>query len=88
MAEILGIGTHHTPAFRYPVEVTTGLLKRLLNREYVPAAMRDPHNWPAAMQAEWGDDEGLRTATAQRTIHDAAFDACARRSTPSPPMSW
>jgi hypothetical protein len=73
VAEVLGIGTHHTPAFRYPVEVTTGLLKRLLTREHVPAALRDPANWPLPMQAEWGDDEGLRTATEQRAIHDAAF---------------
>jgi hypothetical protein len=73
MAEVLGIGTHHTPSFRYPVEITTDQLKWCLTREFVPAAMRDPANWPAPARAEWGDDDGRRAAREQRAVHEAAF---------------
>jgi hypothetical protein len=73
MAEVLGIGMHHTPHYRYPVAPLGGFLKRLLARPGVPAEMRAPGNWPAGMRAELGDDGGLSVAVEMRRIHEAAL---------------
>jgi len=32
----------------------------------VPAEAKDPRNWPAAMRAEWSDDQGTRAAAGHR----------------------
>lgn len=73
MAEVLGIGMHHTPHFRYPVMPQGGFLRRFLGRDTVPPALRDPRNWPAGMREELGEDEGLRAAQEKRAIHEALF---------------
>jgi hypothetical protein len=73
MAEVLGIGMHHTPHYRYPVGPLAGFLKRLLARDFVPAEMREPRNWPAGMRAELGEDGGLGVATEKRLLHEAAL---------------
>jgi hypothetical protein len=43
-----------------------GILKRMLQNPRLPAELRDPHNWPAEMQAEWGNDEGASAAARHR----------------------
>src|SRR3954454_19708860 len=73
MAEVLGIGMHHTPHYRYPVGPLAGFLKRLLARPGVPEELRDPRNWPAGMRAELGDDGGLGVMQENRRIHLAAL---------------
>ena len=61
MGEILGVGLSHFPPFAFrpgsPV-----LLKRTMSSPRVPERLRDPRNWPAPMQAEWGADEGASFA--------------------------
>src|SRR5690348_13761662 len=73
MAEVLGIGMHHTPHYRYPVAPLAGFLKRLLARPGVPDEMRDPRHWPEGMRAELGDDGGLAVMQENRRIHEAAL---------------
>ncbi len=46
-----------------------------LRNEKTPEAMRDPRNWPPAMQAEWGDDEGLAAARRHRETLVGGFRA-------------
>ncbi len=67
MGEILGLGLSHGPFVLYGEESFSGLLKRAMARDTVPTELRDVRNWPEAMQAEWGDDEGLAAAYRHRT---------------------
>jgi hypothetical protein len=71
MGEILGLGMSHFPGMRAPVTGRTTL--GALNRPDVPAEMKDPKNWPAAMQAQWSDDEGAAHVLQHR--HDF-IDQC------------
>ncbi|HLI26617.1 MAG TPA: extradiol ring-cleavage dioxygenase [Chloroflexota bacterium] len=64
MGEILGIGVTHHPGFLGPEENLAYFLEATLRSERVPAHLKDPRNWPAPMQAEWGADRG-RTAAAE-----------------------
>src|SRR2546421_10287495 len=66
MAEVLGIGCTHAPHFVFRDEHMADILRRYMKDERVPAALRDPAGWPAPMQAEWGDDEGLAAAGRHR----------------------
>ena len=60
MGEILGIGTTHSPPGLVPAEHKPWPLARMLHTDpRIPAAMRDPANWPEPMRAEWGSDEGI-----------------------------
>jgi hypothetical protein len=42
------------------------ILRRNLASPRTPAALKDPRSWPAAMQVEWGEDEGLSSAYTHR----------------------
>jgi len=64
MAEILGIGTTHYPGIYMLDKDAPLFLRRTLRDEKTPARVKDARNWPRAMQAEWGEDEGA-TATAR-----------------------
>src|ERR1043166_4487006 len=66
MGEILGIGMTHAPHLQFTDENMANVLKRHLRSDRTPAAMRDPQNWPAAMRAEWSNDEGLAAAARHR----------------------
>jgi hypothetical protein len=66
MAEILGLGVTHGPFVLYPASSYNAFLKRSLARPQTPPELRDPRNWPAAMQVEWGEDEGLEAAETHR----------------------
>ncbi|MFM9887323.1 MAG: hypothetical protein ACKVQT_30215, partial [Burkholderiales bacterium] len=59
MAEILGLGMTHTPAMLRVDEDVVGTLRRLLAGSRIPERLKDPRNWPAPMQTEWGDDKGV-----------------------------
>ncbi len=69
MGEILGIGLSHWPRLRGVDAGMVDVLRGTLKRPDVPEAAKDPKTWPADMQAEWSNDEGL--AAAGR--HRAAF---------------
>jgi hypothetical protein len=73
MGEILGIGCTHAPHLQFTDSQMTGVLRRMLRSERMPAELRDPRNWPAGMQAEWGDDEGLTSARKHRAEVAAGF---------------
>lgn len=73
MAEILGIGMTHAPMFQFPDENMADMLRRELTRPTLPVELKEIDNWPTAMQAEWGDDEGLSAARRHREAMVAAF---------------
>ena len=66
MGEILGLGVTHGPYVLYPEASMANFLRRNLASPKTPPELRDPRNWPAGMQAEWGDDEGLKSAYTHR----------------------
>lgn len=55
MAEIQGLGVTHYPGLMMLDADMSGILRRTLQSEKIPHTLRDPKNWPAPMQAEWGD---------------------------------
>jgi len=66
MGDILGLGLSHYPGFSYEDADMNRFLIDTLRSSRVPAGMKDPANWPAPMQAEWGDDEGATFAHQHR----------------------
>ena len=66
MADILGLGLSHYPGFYYLDEDMNRFLVDTLESPRVPAEKKDPRNWPAPMQAEWGDDRGASFAKQHR----------------------
>ncbi len=73
MGELLGIGLSHAPMFQFPDENMADILRSFLKRDSIPAEARAMDNWPKAMRAEWGDDEGLAAARAHRELVVGAF---------------
>ncbi|MDB5715189.1 MAG: Extradiol ring-cleavage dioxygenase class protein subunit [Sphingomonadales bacterium] len=66
MGEILGLGiSHYPPLSGNDADMANILKGRLLDPD-VPATAKDLSNWPAAMRAEWGEDEGRSSAAAHR----------------------
>lgn len=66
MAEVLGIGLSHYPPFSGRDEDMAGILRRTLQDPAIPAAEKDPANWPELAQREWGTDEGRSAAAEHR----------------------
>jgi hypothetical protein len=66
MAEILALGISHYPPLHGPDERMSWILKRMLQNPKLPEALKSPAGWPAAMRAEWGNDEGASSATRHR----------------------
>ncbi|HEX9878746.1 MAG TPA: extradiol ring-cleavage dioxygenase [Candidatus Binatia bacterium] len=67
MGEIIGIGMSHAPHLQFTDSSMANIVRRLMKSESTPENMRDPKQWPAAMQREWGDDEGLASAAKHRS---------------------
>jgi hypothetical protein len=55
MAEILGLGVTLSPLLVGSEERIAGIFERVLNSPRLPAAARDPVNWPPQMRQEWSD---------------------------------
>jgi Catalytic LigB subunit of aromatic ring-opening dioxygenase len=66
MGEILGLGLSHYPNLRGTDDAMASILRRALERPDIPAEWKDSKNWPPAMQAEWGNDEGRSAAPKHR----------------------
>jgi len=66
MGEILGLGLSHYPPIRGTDDAMAGILRGTLMRPDLPPEVKDPKNWPRAMQEEWGDDEGRSAAPRHR----------------------
>jgi hypothetical protein len=73
MGELLGIGLTHYPPLCGLDEDMTHLLKVTLDDDSIPSHHRDPAAWPAAMRAEWADDEGHAAAADHRLALVEAF---------------
>src|SRR5436190_18094596 len=74
MGEILGIGCSHGPGILGPPETLTEVfLKHNLRQDTTPAHLKDPKNWPAKMQEEWADDEGMAYAQAYQAKLQAGY---------------
>ena len=66
MAEILGLGLSHYPPLCLPDPAMAGILRMTLRDPGIPDEAKSPRNWPQAMQAEWGSDEGVAAAALHR----------------------
>lgn len=66
MADLLLLGISHYPPLAGTDERMSYILKRMLQNPQLPPELREPSGWPAAMQAEWGQDEGTTSARAHR----------------------
>src|ERR1700677_3738921 len=66
MGEILGLGISHYPGFSYSDQTMGARLTQTLSSPRVPEDLKDPANWPEAMRAEWGDDQGTAFAARHR----------------------
>lgn len=66
MAEILGLGLSHYPPLSTPDAQMAGILRITLKDSGIPAERKAPQSWPAPMQVEWGDDQGLAAAALHR----------------------
>lgn len=75
MAEILGVGISHYPPLCRPDAQMADILRFTLADPAVPAAEKDPANWPERMRREWGEDGGTAAAAGHRAELVAGFDA-------------
>jgi hypothetical protein len=73
MAEILGLGLSHYPPLSSPDSAMAAILRMTLADPGIPAEAKDASNWPAAAQAEWGQDAGATGAAAHRAALVAEF---------------
>ena len=73
MAELLLLGVTHYPPLALRDEDMAGIHRRLMVDPGVPEAEREPANWPAEQQAEWGSDEARSSAAAHRAELLAGF---------------
>jgi hypothetical protein len=64
MAEILGLGVTHSPLLVGREAKMAGIFERVLSSPRLPAAARDPANWPPQMQHEWVEHQAGRAAAA------------------------
>ncbi len=68
MAQFLGIGMTHYPLLAGTDEHMAGLLRFTLQDPDIPAAEKDPRNWPASMRADWDGDGGTAAAARHRAV--------------------
>lgn len=66
MAEVLLAGLTHYPPLSMPDDQMSGILRRTLDDDTIPESVRDPANWPPAMQREWGTDRATAAAAEHR----------------------
>ena len=66
-------GVTHYPPLSLPDDQMAGILRRTLADGTIPAAERDPTNWPPEMQREWSDDGATAAAAEHRAKLVAGF---------------
>jgi catalytic LigB subunit of aromatic ring-opening dioxygenase len=74
VGELLGVGMTHFPPLAWPDAAFAAALQFLLSDPDLPATLREPAGWPAAMREEWGDDEGAAAAVRHREALVAGCD--------------
>lgn len=68
MGEVLGVGiTHYPPLINQP-ETYANLVRRVANSPLVPPEMKNPENWPEAMQEEYSNEKALSEQHQERMI--------------------
>jgi len=75
MGALLGLGLSHFPPLAFPDPAMAAALRFTLEDPDLPDRLRAPSGWPAPMQREWADDEGMAAAAAHR---DALLAGCER----------
>ena len=73
MAELLGLGLSHFGGFMFSDEDMSARAKKRLADRSLPPELDSPDKWPAAMQAEWGDDQGAAFAARHRDQYFAGL---------------
>lgn len=66
MAEILGLGVSHYPAFSGTDENMANIFRYRLKDPALPDHLRAPENWPDAIKREMGEDNGASAAAHHR----------------------
>jgi hypothetical protein len=66
MGQILGLGITHYPLLSVADDHMADLLRWTLRDPGIPAAAKDPANWPEQMRRDWGGDGGTAAAAAHR----------------------
>lgn len=66
MGQVLGLGISHYPPLSGRDEDMANIVRGRMNDPDIPAAAKDPANWPPAMHAEWGSDRGVAAAARHR----------------------
>ncbi len=59
MGEILGVGLTHYPPLMYRPKTYANLVRRVAESPLVPPEMKNPENWPDAMQKEYSNEDVL-----------------------------
>ena len=85
MTEILGLGLTHYPLLAVTDEHMADLLRWTLRDPDIPAAEKDPANWPALMRREWADDGGTAADTAPGPARQGLVDVHTHAIAPSLP---
>ena len=75
MAELLCVGASHAPMLGFTDDHMADILRRHLESERVPAASKDPKNWPPRMLEEFGPngEKALEFAAVERDHVITAF---------------
>src|SRR5215469_10025586 len=73
MAEILGLGCTHRPVMLRRDEDWTAMMRTSLADPDMPAAFKDPANWPAPLREELGNDWGAAAAGRARQVYRRHF---------------
>ena len=76
MSDVLGLGLTHYPMLAASDEHMADLLKATLRDPDIPAAAKDPANWPDLARKEWSDDEGTQAAAVHRAELRAGLNRC------------
>ena len=74
MAEVQLLGMTHYPPFGWTNDSMAGVMRLILSDPGIPQEQKDSKNWPEAMRAEWGDDEGRESAPLHRAELVAGLD--------------
>jgi hypothetical protein len=78
MAEILGLGVTHYPGLMASDNEMHATLTRALASSRVPAELKDPARWPAAMRREWDANQDAGAAREHRRRLVEGFRAARR----------
>ncbi len=73
MGEILGLGVTHSPLMLGRDDNMGCFFREALADQGLPDRLRDPANWPPALEREWADDGGVAAAAAHRAQVAAGF---------------